>query len=68
MDIYEKKGTEVKYTGKGGYDHHKEHADKHLTVGGIYTVDHTEVGRWHTDVYLIEVKNEGFNSVHFEQL
>lgn len=44
MDIYAKEGTKVKYTGMGGYDHHKEHANKHLKVGEIYTVDHTKCG------------------------
>jgi hypothetical protein len=65
IDIYSEEGTKVKYTGKGGYDHHKEHANKHLKVGEIYTIDHTDVGGWHTDVYLKEVPNQAFNSVHF---
>ena len=65
MDIYSEEGTKVIYTGKGGYDHHKEHANKHLKIGETYTVDYTDVGGWHTDVYLKEVPNERFNSVHF---
>lgn len=65
MDIYSKGGTKVVYTGKNGYDHHKEHADKHLKVGEAYTISHTEVGGWHTDVILEEFPNEKFNSVHF---
>lgn len=65
IDIYAPEGTKVKYTGRGGYDHHKEHANKHLKVDEIYTIDHTDVGGWHTDVYLKEVPNEAFNSVHF---
>ena len=58
-------GTKVKYTGEGGYAHHKEHANKHLKVGEVYTIDQTDVGEWHTDVYLKEVPNQAFNSVHF---
>jgi len=65
MDIYSKEGTQVMYTGEGGYNHHKEYADEYLKVGEIYTVDYTEVDRWHTDVYLKEVPNKAFNSVHF---
>lgn len=44
MDIYAEGETKVKYTGEGGYDHHKEHANKHLRLGQIYTVDYTDVG------------------------
>lgn len=65
IDIYSKEGTKVKYTGEGGYDHHRDHADTYLIVGEIYTIDHTDVSNWHTDVYLKEVPNEAFNSVHF---
>ena len=65
IDIYSKEGTKVKYTGEGGYDHHKEYANKHLKVGEIYTIDYTDVGGWHTDVYLKEVPDKAFNSVHF---
>jgi hypothetical protein len=65
IDIYVPKGTKVKYTGRGGYDHHKKHANKHLKVDEIYTIDYTNVDGWHTDVYLKEIPNEAFNSVHF---
>ena len=68
MDIYAKKGTKVIYTGKGGYDHHKEHANRYLKIGKVYTVNYTDVSAWHTDVYLKEFPNEGFNSAHFEQI
>lgn len=65
IDIYSEEGTKVKYTGEGGYDHHKKQANKHLKVGEIYTIEYTDVGGWHTDVYLKEVPNQAFNSVHF---
>mgnify|MGYP000879848543 FL=1 len=68
MNIYAKEGTKVKYTGKGGYDNHKEHANKHLKVGEIYTVLNTYVSGWHTDVLLQEVPKQCFNSVHFEEI
>ena len=66
MDIYAKEGTKIKYTGLGGCDSHKEHADKHLKIGHTYTVDYTVVGSWHTNVFLKEVPKQGFNSVLFE--
>lgn len=65
IDIYAPQDTKVKYTGRGGYDHHKEYANKYLKVDEIYTIDRTDVGGWHTDVYLKEVPGKAFNSVHF---
>ena len=58
MNIYSEKGTRVKYTGTGGYDSHKEHANKYLKVGETYTVLNTNVSGWHTDVFLKEVPNQ----------
>ena len=67
MDIYAKKGTKVIFSNpEGGYDPHIETAKKHLEVGKEYTVDHTEVGDFHTDVYLEEVPKVAFNSCLFE--
>jgi len=68
MDIYSEPETRVRYTGHGGYDHDKRHANKFLTVDAIYTIERTEVGDWHTDVFLKEVPGEVFNSVHFAEV
>ncbi len=68
MNIYAKEGTKVVYTGKGGYDHHIDHANKYLKIDETYTVDYTIVGRGHTDVYFKELPGKGFNSVHFKDL
>ena len=68
MNIYAEEGAKVKYTGENGYEHHKEHANKYLKVGETYTVENTYVSGWHTDVWLKEVPNEKFNSVHFEDV
>lgn len=68
MDIYSGPETRVRFTGYGGYEYHKEHARKFLTVDGIYTVERTDVGGWHTDVYLKEFPGEGFNSVMFAEV
>lgn len=66
MDIYSKEDTKVRYTGKGGYDSDKAFADRFLIVGNVYTVQFTDVGGFHTDVYLKQFPNEAFNSVMFE--
>jgi hypothetical protein len=69
MNIYAKEGHKVIVTKQGinsGYDHHKKTAKKYLRVGNIYTVEYTSVGGWHTDVYLKEIPNVAFNSVHFD--
>ena len=55
MDIFAKSGHKVVYTGEGGYAHDVVYANKYLTVGNEYTIDFTDVGGSHTDVYLIEV-------------
>lgn len=65
IDIDTPGGAKVRFTGHGGYTHHQEHAAKHLTVGAIYTIEKTDIGAWHTDVYLREVPGEAFNSVMF---
>ena len=66
MDVYSKKGTKVIFDHpNAGYDHHIETAREHLEVGKEYTVDHTDVGGSHTDVYLVEIPDVAFNSVMF---
>lgn len=68
MNIYAKEFDKVKYLGTGGYDHHKETADKYLIIGNIYEVDYTEVQNWHTDVILKGFDGVKFNSVMFEDV
>lgn len=68
MNIYATEGTEVKYTGEGGYKADQDYANKYLTLGETYTVDYTIVHDWYTDVYLKEVRGMVcFNSALFEQ-
>jgi len=67
MNIYAKHGAKVVFAyPDNGYDHDIETAKKHLVVGKTYTIDHTDVYDWHTDVWLIEVPGVRFNSVHFQ--
>jgi hypothetical protein len=67
MNIYALNGHKVKCkTLFAGYNHHKETAKKHLTIGYQYTVEKTEVDRSHTDVVLKEFPDVRFNSVFFE--
>jgi hypothetical protein len=69
MNIYALEGHKVRCTNlTGGYDHHQETAKKHLAVGQEYTVEYTDVGSWHTDVYLKEFPDVNFNSVFFEDV
>lgn len=66
MDIYTKKGTMVQFRHPNfGYNSHQEMAKKYLEVMKSYTIESTNVGSMHTDVYLKEFPGIGFNSVHF---
>ena len=65
MNIYAKNGDLVVSTDRNGTDYDKEKVLKYLEVGGVYTVDHTEVGGYHTDVYLKGCTGIAFNSVCF---
>lgn len=69
MEIFALSGHKVKCTNlSGGHDHHQEIAKQYLEVDKIYTVCHTDVGDWHTDVELKEFPNVEFNSVFFEDV
>lgn len=72
MNIYAPAGTKVRAVYKdgkpqNGYDHHKDTVAKHLKEGEWYTVESTDVGNWHTDVYLQEFPKVAFNSACLEQ-
>lgn len=68
FNLYSPRGTRVVFAHPDcGYDGDKRTAAKHLTEGGIYTVAHTEVHGFHTNVWLEEVPGVIFNSVHFEE-
>ncbi len=69
MNIYTLSGKKVRCVNlSGGYNYHQELAKKHLVVGEEYTVDYTDVGSWHTDVFLTEFPDVAFNSVFFENV
>lgn len=68
MDIYSEKGTKVIYMGCSDEQVRWGHGDDPrgiLIPGAVYTVDHTDVHGWHTDVYLEEYPGKKFNSVVF---
>jgi hypothetical protein len=68
MNIRAKKGTKVVFSNpNAGYPEQVALAAKHLKAGTTYTVERTEVFDWHTDVYLQEVPDTGFNSCFFEE-
>ncbi|WP_110933782.1 hypothetical protein [Paenibacillus bouchesdurhonensis] len=67
MNIYSQKGDRVRFLNKNGHDWEPERAREiGLVEGEIYTVERTDVGGWHTDVYLQEIPGYHFNSVMFE--
>ena len=66
MNIYAQPGSQVRFLDENGHDYDKAKAHKFLKKGKVYTVAHTEVGNWHTDVFLVEVPGEPFNSVMFD--
>lgn len=78
MNIYALKGHKVRFTGEGGYATQNEYARKHLEIGGVYEVDHTQVFGWTTDVYLVGLERtapdiqenvlQDWNSVMFEDV
>lgn len=69
MNIYALKGHKIKcITLSAGWTYQQEVAKKHLEIGKEYTVEHTEVNRWDTDVYLEEIPNVSFSSVFFEDV
>lgn len=69
MNIYSQKGARVLFNRpNSGYMSDSEHAKRHLVVGKIYTVEKTDVHDSYTLVYLIELPNVAFNSVHFEDV
>lgn len=68
MDIYSKEGTPVIYTGDHGREEDRDLGNKYLKIGDKYTVDHTVVESWYTDVYLKEFPKIAFNSVLFKDV
>lgn len=68
MNLDCKQGTKIRYTGTGGWDADKVHANQHLTIGEVYTVDIIDIGSWSSDVYLTEVPDIDFNTVMFEEV
>lgn len=68
MNIYSKHGDKVRLDGLYGLNFDKNWANKHLTIGDIYTVDHTEVHSFSTKVFLVEVPGISFNSVLFSDV
>ena len=68
MNIYAKKGDKVRFLNDNGRDSEREYAATMLKEGQVYTVDHTDVYGWHTDVHLQEVPDQMFNSVMFDDV
>jgi hypothetical protein len=50
-----------------GYIPDQEKAKKYLTLGEVYNVRCTKIGKFHTDYYLSKFPGIAFNSVMFEK-
>lgn len=69
MNIFAMEGHKVKCsTLNTGYESDQEKAKRYLTVGNTYTIDHTFVNNWSTEVYLKEFPLICFNSIFFEDV
>lgn len=70
MDINSPEGTKVMGLFKdgsllNGYDFQKIDAERFVKPNIKYTVDHTVVHSWSSEVYLKEFPEHSFNTVHF---
>lgn len=71
INIDSPKGTKVKgiFNDQGqimhGYDFDQKRAMEYLKPNVVYTIDHTVIYDWRTNVYLEQFPNIPFNSVHF---
>lgn len=69
MFIYAPEGHKVivsEQSAQAGYDSDRKIIAELLTIGEVYSVTRTNVGRWATDVYLDGFPNIAFNSENFE--
>jgi hypothetical protein len=65
LNIYSREGDKLIFLDKNGDDGEREKAKKWLKKGEIYTVDHVDVFKYSTTVYLKEFPGKGFNMVMF---
>lgn len=65
MNVYTAPNCTIKYEAINGYPIELEYANKYLTKGVVYTVQKCEVGRSSSVVYLNEIPDKSFNTVHF---
>jgi len=68
MDMFADKGHKVTVTEQSinnGYEYDKQKAQKFLKVGGIYTVENTDVENFSSTVELQEFPGQNFNTVNF---
>ena len=69
MNIYAEYGDKVVARHlDNGWDSDKEKAHKYLEQDKEYTIKFTDVHSCSTDVYLMEIPDVAFNSVHFEDV
>jgi len=65
LNIYSRAGDKLIYLDKNGYKGEQEEAIKLLKKGEIYTVDHVDIFKYSSTVFLKEFPGTGFNMVMF---
>jgi hypothetical protein len=69
MNIYAKKGTQIQFGNpNAGYDCDIKQAKKHLNLNKIYTVQYVNIGSFHSYVKLVEIPDQTFNTVLFNDI
>jgi hypothetical protein len=65
MNINAEEGDKVVFAFPDAGMDNGAYAAKHLELGKTYTVKYVDIGGWQSDVYLKEIPDKSFNSVHF---
>jgi len=69
MSLRSLPGDKVRFSHpKAGYPFEQAQAEKHLTIGSIYTIERLRVGSFKSWVSFEEVPNMSFNTVQFSSL
>lgn len=61
-------GRKVVYLNKNGYDMERDRANKHFKEGQILTIKEIYVGRSSSEVEFIELPDNRFNTVMFDDV
>lgn len=68
MNIFAGSGDKIRFLAINGRTIERQNAEKCLTIGAVYTVDHVNVHSISSEVYLREMPNRPFNTSMFEDV